>query len=246
MRTLQTLDTVIAAGADHSAASIARDLDMPVATVHRQITSLIAAGYLWRGRNGRCIAGPRLLRLSSQFDKNTIVTEIARPILDSVGARMKTTVHLGTLDADMVTYRLKAGDNSTSLFTRVGLQLEAYCSAMGKVLLSHLPVDRQRSYLSSEPFIALTPNTIVEPKKLEKELKKVREQGFARDEEEIQQGLTCIAVPVRTEAKEVTAAISASWHDATARTVQEGRVISLLREAAEEIERQWLAWSGEQ
>lgn len=244
MRTLRTLEAVIVASGEHSVLTIARDLDLPVATVHRQVASLIAAGYLSRGKNGRCFVGPRLLSLSSHFDERTILAEIAKPVLDHIAKRMKTTVHLGTFEGDMVTYRVKTGGNSNDLFTRIGLQLEAYCSGMGKVLLANLPPDKQSLYLSFGPFIPLTPNTIVDPEKLETELRKIREQGFARDDEEMQQGLTCIAVPVRIGTQQVVAALSASWQDSSERSMSENIVLSLLREAADEIESQWIAWSA--
>ena len=81
----------------------------------------------------------------------------------------------------MVTYRIKTGQGAGNLFTRVGMQLEAYCSGIGKMLLAHLPEEQQRAYLAGGPFPALTAKTITQPEALAQELERIRAQGFALD-----------------------------------------------------------------
>jgi IclR family transcriptional regulator, acetate operon repressor len=159
----------------------------------------------------------------------------AAPILDRLASRTRCAVQLGVFENDMVTYLVKAGQSAGELFTKVGMQLEAYCSGIGKVLLAHLPAQTQAEYLANGPFIALTDRTITDPVLLKAALADAATQGFAVDDEEVVPGLQCVAIPVRNLQGEVAAAISAS------RGVQGGvlrwrdRNLPLMQLAAQEI-----------
>jgi DNA-binding IclR family transcriptional regulator len=204
------LEAVIAEGSSRSIASIARDLGVPIATAHRQVASLVADGYLARQGAGFHIAGPRLLRLLGQLDEKQVIANCAAPVLHRLAGTLRCVVQLGTLEGDMVTYRIKTGAGAGHLFTRVGMQLEAYCSGIGKVLLAWLPENDREAYLATGPFPALTARTITAPAALRQELARVREQCHAMDVGEIAEGLRCIAVPIRSPDGLVRAAISAS------------------------------------
>ena len=209
-RALAMLEAVIAEGASRSIASIARDLGVPVATAHRQVASLIADGYLARQGAGFHVAGPRLLRLLGELDEKQVIANCAAPVLHRLAGNVRCVAQLGTLEGDMVTYRIKTGAGAGDLFTRVGMQLEAYCSGIGKVLLAWLPESDREAYLATGPFPALTARTITAPGALRRELAHVREAGYAIDDGEIAEGLQCLAVPVRSPDGRVIAAISAS------------------------------------
>ncbi len=126
------LDAVVEDGGRSSVASLARSLGMPVATAHRHISALVAAGYLSSAGYGRHIAGPRLCAMVQKVDEKQIITNVAAPILNRLAAKTGCVVQLGTFENDMVTYRLKTGESAGELFTKVGMQLEAYCSGIGK------------------------------------------------------------------------------------------------------------------
>ena len=145
-------------------------------------------------------------------------------------------VQLGTFENDMVTYRIKTGRGAGDFFTRVGLQLEAYCTGIGKVLLAHLPERERQAYLDTGPFPALTAKTITDPAHLRATLEDVRRDDFARDDEEIAEGLVCLAVPIRSADGTVAAAISASRSTAVAHRRSEAEMLAALHEAAAQIE----------
>ncbi len=207
-RSLAMLEAVIADGGTRSVAAIARDLGVPAATAHRQIHSLVEEGYLARHGRGGHVAGPRLLGLLGRLDEKQIIANAAAPVLHSLAAELGCVIQLGTLEGDMVTYRIKTGQGAGNLFTRVGMQLEAYCSGIGKMLLAHLPEEQQRAYLAGGPFPALTAKTITQPDALAQELARIRAQGFALDDREVAEDLFCVAVPIRQEGQRVLAAIS--------------------------------------
>jgi DNA-binding IclR family transcriptional regulator len=229
------LEAIIADGGQSSIAAIARSLSIPVATAHRQAATFEKEGYLRAGEDGRYAPGARLLRLLHQLDEKQIIANVAAPILRELAADIGCVVQLGTFENDMVTYRVKAGQGAPALFTAVGSQLEAYCSAIGKVLLAHLSDDERADYLASESFVALTPATITDPKKLAEQLQRAKEQGYATDDGEIAEDLFCIAVPIHAPGGTVPAALSISQFVSLGSRRSVGDAVPKMQEAARAI-----------
>ena len=209
-RTLVLLEAILGDREGRSVAAISADVGLPKATAHRQVATLLKESYLRRLQNGRLVAGPRLMALVQAVDQKQVLIAAAVPVLHRLARKLRCVAQLGTLDNDMVTYRIKTGRGAGDFFTRVGLQLEAYCTGIGKVLLAHLPPDVREAYLATGPFPALTQRTITDPTELRTELANVVAKGYAVDNEEIADGLLCYAVPVRTAQGGVVAAISVS------------------------------------
>jgi IclR family transcriptional regulator, acetate operon repressor len=240
-RTLSMLEAVIADGGRSNVAELARTISMPMATAHRQVTTLVAEDYLKPSGGGRHVAGARLLGLLHRLDEKQIIANVAAPLLHELAAQVRSVVQLGTFENDMVTYRIKTGRGASALFTRIGMQLEAYCSGIGKVLLANLPMAEREAYLAGGSFVALTTRTIVEPARLREELDAVRRQGFAIDDEEIALGLRCMAVPLRRSDGRVLAAISVSQALSSRGRLDDAPLRALLTETAQAIERQAFA-----
>src|SRR3546814_16531480 len=99
----------------------------------------------------------------------------------------------------MMTYLIKEGDAQDHTLSRQGMQLEAYCTGLGKALLAHMPETERHDYLSSGTFVPLTPNTLTTPEALSAELDRIRRYGYALDEQEIVKDLGCIAVPIQPD-----------------------------------------------
>lgn len=236
-RTLAMLEAVIADGGRSSIAELARQIGMPSATAHRQVTTLVAEDYLATSGGGRHFAGARLLALLQQVDEKQAVANVAAPLLHALAAKVRSIVQLGTFENDMVTYRIKTGKGAGSLFTQVGMQLEAYCSGMGKVLLANLPEEEREAYLAGGPFVALTDHTIVDPARLREELDKIRVQGFAIDDEEVVTGLRCMAVPLHRRDGKTVAAISVSQLVSSRHRLDDTSLLALLKKTAQDIER---------
>jgi IclR family transcriptional regulator, acetate operon repressor len=230
------LEAVLADRDGRTLASIATDIGMPRATAHRQVTTLLEERFLRRLPNGRFAAGPRLMALVQLLDEKQVIVAAAAPVLHRLAAQLRCVVQLGTLENDMVTYRIKTGQRAGDLFTKVGLQLEAYCTGIGKVLLAHLPEAQREAYIVSGPFPALTPKTITDPDKLREELETGRLLGFARDDEEIATGLKCLAVPITMPDNQVVAAISASFDAARLTPESEQAHLAMLMKSGREVE----------
>lgn len=234
---LDLLEAVLTAREGQSISAIAEQHDLPRATAYRQISSLIGTGYLIRLRSGLLAAGPRLLSLAQLVDNKQLIVAAAAPVLYRLAAKLGSIVQLGTLENDMVTYRVKTGAGAGDLFTKVGLQLEAYCTAIGKVLLAHLPKADREVYLANGPFPALTEHTITSPDHLRRELDEALRRGFATDLEEMCPGLVCLAVPIRGPDRQVLAAVSVSRLPSQTIHEVDRELLLIMQEAANEIER---------
>jgi DNA-binding IclR family transcriptional regulator len=232
-KTLALLEAILADREGQSVAAIAARIDLPRATAHRQVVTLLDQAYLRKLKSGQLVAGPRLSALARGIDGYHELVATAAPVLRKLSAKLGCISQLGTLENEMVTYRYKTGAHAGALFTLVSGQLEAYCTGLGKVLLAHLPERQREAYLASGPFPPLTPNTITQPDELRVELANVRSKGFAMDREEIAIGLVCYAAPVRLGSSSDVAAISVSSN----RYIDnEGAILSSVLEAAARIE----------
>jgi DNA-binding IclR family transcriptional regulator len=234
-RSLAMLEAILADREGRSVAAVARSVGLPGATAHRQVTTLVAEQFLARLPGGRLGPGPRLLALLRRVDEKQVIAAAAAPVLHRLASKVGSIVQLGTLENDMVTYRIKTGQGAKDLFTRTGLQLEAYCSGIGKVLLAYLPESERRAYLAAGPFVPLTAQTITDPALLAVALDQVRRQGFARDQGEIAEDLACLAVPIFQPDGSVPAAISVSRLTGRGRAPSSDGILPLLQAAAQEI-----------
>lgn len=230
------LEAVVEDGGRSNVSALARTIGMPVATAHRQVATLVTEGYLKPCGGGRHIAGPRLLGLMHRLDEKQVIANVAAPFLHRLAGELHAVVQLGTFENDMVTYRIKTGEGAGSLFTRIGMQLEAYCSGIGKVLLASLPQEQRAAYLATGPFVALTAKTIIDPVLLSMELAAVEEQGFAIDNGEIADDLRCMAVPIRHPDGRVLAGISVSQSGPPFRHT-DNYLLDRLKTAAAEVEK---------
>ncbi len=234
-RSLAMLEAILADRDGRSLTAIAQAIGLPRATAHRQVTTLVAERFLARLPGGHFGPGPRLLALLQMVDAKQVITAAAAKVLHRLAGKVGSIVQLGTLEGDMVTYRIKTGRGAKALFTRTGLQLEAYCSGIGKVLLAWLPEAERRAYLAAGPFVALTARTITDPALLAVVLDQVRARGYATDEGEIVDDLECLAVPIFHPDGSVPAAISLSRLTGRGKTPAAESLLPLLRGAAQEI-----------
>lgn len=193
-----------------SLAAAADELGLPLSTLHRLAQVLVDQNYLIRLGRGRYCLGTAILHLATGLRMEDLLVAVGRPIVADLARQARASVHLGVFDGEMVTYLVKQSFGREKLFSTEGMQLEAYCSGIGKVLLAHLPDAAREQYLAAGSFVPLTPQTITEPALLRSELLSVRQRGWAMDDEEILAGLRCLAVPVHDGKGGVCAALSAS------------------------------------
>ena len=209
-KSLDLLELIVRDGGAAPLRTHAEALGLAVSTAYRLAATLRRRGLLAPARRGHYVAGLRLVELARCADRNVILAAAARPVLRQLARATGATAHLGVFDADMLTYLVKEHVAGVDLFTREGGQLEAYCSAVGKTLLAFMSRAEQDAYLATAPFLPLTGRTVVDPGLIRRSLEQIRVQGFALDDGEISDDLSCVALPLRDPAGSVSAAVSLS------------------------------------
>lgn len=198
-------------------ADIADELGMSRSTTHRYVITLVALGYLEQGASRKYRLGLRVTDLGMSALNSTGLREHARPYLEELRQRSSYTTSLGVLDGTEVLYMDRArsfrrGQGQIDMGLQPGSRVPAYCTAIGKMLLAHLPEDQQRDILAEIKPSKHGPNTIIAKKALRAVLEGVREEGLATDDQEFAPGLVAIAAPIRNEDRDVVAAINLAAH----------------------------------
>jgi IclR family acetate operon transcriptional repressor len=213
---------------------------LPKASGHRLVQTLEELGAIARGPNGRYRLGMMFVSLYHNVAVSELLHAVAAPILQRFSSSMEFTLHMGILENGMVTYICKvAGKAGFPSHTRVNMQHEAYCSALGKILLGGLSTDEFESFLHDGDFVALTPNTITDRSVLRAEVERARLLGYATDREESSLGLCCVAVPIFAAQGQIIAAISACGSPSQITDQKQDYVRAVLRTVAQEIGRKF-------
>ncbi|WP_164527982.1 IclR family transcriptional regulator [Georhizobium profundi] len=179
---------------------------MTVPTAHRFLRTLLSTGALDLLPNHRYVIGSALRGIAFADAATNSAAAVLAHHVQQLAAHVRETAHVATLDKDMVRYVAKAEtQRSLKIVTQIGTALEAYCTGVGKVLLAHKPGEYVERYLKGGDLIALTPRTLTHPDALVAELRKIREQGYALDDEEFETGLRCVAAPVRVNGSTIAA-----------------------------------------
>ncbi|WP_177204244.1 IclR family transcriptional regulator [Sphingobium sp. AP50] len=232
-RTLDVLEAVARLGST-SLPEVQAHCGLSMATAHRILQSLIERGFVMRTGRADYRLGSAAITLADGVSLRDILAPAARPHLLKLAKQTKSHAHLGVWKDAMVAYQVKQRFGKVPVHSAEGAQLEGYCSALGKILLSALPDDELERYLDDGAFVALTPHTITDPEQLRAEIAVVRSRSWAADNEEIALGLRCVAVPVRGQNGQILAAISVSRVGPSPRA-EATALLPLLRDAAEDI-----------
>lgn len=231
-RALSLLSAVLADDGRRTISAVAEHVGLPLSTTHRLVATLVRHKLLTRTGRGHYVAAHRLAMAGGKGPARRGLALVARPVLRRLAIASQSAAHLGVLEGDMVTYLVKESGSGRDLFTREGMQLEAYCSAVGKMLLAHLPDKALDSYFAGGPLVPLTSRTMTDEIQLRAHLANICSNGHAIDDREIAPDLFCIAVPIRSTDGAVIAAISCS----TDPDCHIENMVSLLRETASAIE----------
>jgi IclR family KDG regulon transcriptional repressor len=159
--------------------------------------------------------------------------ELLTPIMTSLYEASRETVHLGVLlDGEVALLGRLHGRRTTPHSLHLGSRFPAHCSAMGKAMLAHDPVAADA--LIARGLTARTPRSITAPQRFRAELQHVRETGIATSDQEARPNLSCVAIPLRDQARRPVAALSISG---PSRGFDGHRNSLMLRAVAAEAER---------
>jgi DNA-binding IclR family transcriptional regulator len=199
----------------HDAVSLkqlSRETGLHPSTAHRILGAMAASGFVERAQAGAYRLGIRLLELGNIVKSRINIREIALPFMQALHARLGESVNLGVRHDDEIVYveRTSSGRSSVRVVHLVGARAPLHATAVGKLFLVEDGVQKLREYVKRTGLPGFTPTTLTSLPALEKELDRVRRHGVAFDNEEIEQGLRCIAAPVRDDTGELIAGLSVS------------------------------------
>lgn len=210
-RVFDILEALSSSRKPMSLAEVSKATGLSKSTTYRILTSMVDRRYVERDEDGGYNLGYKFIETaSSRINSLELLTE-AKPCLSRMLWDLNLTTHMGVLEGADVVYMEKMDVYPhTRLYTQVGYRSPAFCSSMGKCLLSCLSGDELARVLDCCDFKRYTPYTICSREDLVEHLRKVRVQGWAMDNEEYQLGHRCIGAPVFDYRGEAVAAISAS------------------------------------
>ncbi|AZV57662.1 IclR family transcriptional regulator [Clostridium sp. AWRP] len=190
---------------------ISTQLGYAASSTHALLKTLLENGYLYIDEMKRYMLGPKLIQLGKSASSHMSINKIAQPLLEETMEELEETIFMAVLFKEEVTYVAKANSYKTvTTNAQIGSRKPIYCTGLGKVFLAFMDTDERSLILNNLDFKKFTNNTATSKEALLKQLVSFKSQGYAIDDEEIEEGLYCIAVPVFDASKRVIAALSAS------------------------------------
>jgi IclR family KDG regulon transcriptional repressor len=191
---------------------LARSTRLAKPTVYRFLLTLRELGYVKKDEGDRWFLTMKLFAVGSRALDHIDLVRVARPVAQRLSAELGETVHLGILDGNEAIYVLKIESKYTiRMYSRVGKKIPLYCTAIGKTLLADLDAAERTALLAEMKLVPFTPHTIRDQGALERVLADVAARGLAEDAEEHEEGIICLAAPVRDHSGRAVAALSVSW-----------------------------------
>jgi IclR family transcriptional regulator, acetate operon repressor len=179
---------------------LTRAVASPKPTVHRALAALCRFGFAARNGHGRYVLGDEFLRLAfAHHEARPDHLRIA-PVLTTLTERYGETAHYAVLDGHTVVYRAKVDPaaGALRLTSTVGGRNPVHSTAVGKLLLAYALADDDAvtAWVGDRVLAQRTPHTLTSAEALAAELRTIRAQGYAVDDQENEPGIVCLAVPV--------------------------------------------------
>jgi IclR family pca regulon transcriptional regulator len=214
-------------------ADIARRTGWSRAAVRRLLITLQLLGYATHTGSVYRL-GTRILRLGFAFLSSQPLATLAAPVLEDLSAKIHESCSVSVLEGDEIVYLARSATKRVmSVNLSIGSRLPAWCTSMGRVLLAALPDEAVASLLAGVALQALTPRTLIDKGELLAEIARVRQQGYALVDEELEVGLRALAVPIVTRSGRTVAAMNTGVHAARiSRQELLERLLPELRKAA--------------
>src|SRR4051794_9700553 len=209
-RVVDILETFATIGPELGVSDVSRALGLKKATAHRLLASLPRRGLVAQDPvTRRYRLGMKLWELGSLATSQLDWVDRVKPFLQHLTDVTGETSHLAVLNDGQVLYVDKVeSTRSLRMPSQVGKRLPVHCTGVGKALVAFLPEEVLKGVLARRGMPRMTAHTVTDRDTFLRQLGEVRERGYAVDNEEIDEGLTCIAAVVRDHTSHVVAAIS--------------------------------------
>ncbi|GAA0742268.1 IclR family transcriptional regulator [Clostridium oceanicum] len=189
---------------------LTKEFKLAKTTIFGILSTLEYKDMVYKDENSNYYLGIKNYTYGKIYERNFDLKEIIHPFLEKLAKKYNETVHMAMEENEQVLYvdRVKSS-HAVRLASNIGGYDSLYCSAIGKLILAYKSQCQIDDYINKTDFKKRAPNTITEALKLKAELENIKSKGLSIDNEELEQGLICVAAPIFTNSK-FTAAISIS------------------------------------
>lgn len=210
LRAMRVMEVIASSPVPPQLAEVCKAVGLPKPTVFRILATLELAGLVGREPGSkRYHCGPRLNALAGEVLLNSPVRAARHAILEELVEQTGETCNLTIPNGSSVMYLDRV---ETAWPLRIALaagsRVPLHASASGKLFLAHMQKRSRERFVRQSPLVRHTQKTLTDPRILGDELERIREQGYATDDEEYLAGICCLAVPVHDADGRVVAALA--------------------------------------
>jgi len=216
---------------------VAEAVSTTKATARRVLRSLVASGYA--DFDGHTFdLTPRVLRLGYAYLSSRTIIQLAEPVLRELRSKSGLSASMSVLDGEEIVIVARAPtDQLVTIRSDIGSRLPAFCTSMGRAILSGLPEAQMERIIRSELTKPLTPRTETDPKHLIEAVKEIKRRGYSLVDQEIENGLVSMAMPVRDAQVGRRYAVCVSAHTSQMNAEDmPGKALNYLREAVRTLD----------
>ncbi|MBC5811613.1 MAG: IclR family transcriptional regulator [Candidatus Eremiobacteraeota bacterium] len=210
-RTIDVLEALATRRGATGISELSHIVGLHVSTVHRLLATLVARGYVRQDpESSRYHLGAQVFALAGAAEVHLDLRLVARPYLERLMRVSGETANLVTIGGSEAVYLDQVASlHLVKMFTTPGSRAPLYCTGGGKVMLAYKPEAFVAEALRG-PLRRYTPHTLTTRAAIEQQLIRVRALGYATDDEEMEEGVRCLAVPIFDRRDEVAGALSVS------------------------------------
>lgn len=206
------LECFDASNPEMTLSEIARKVGLSPAAARRSLITLTALGYVGRN-NKRFHLRPKIMTLGSAFYFSARIDEVIQPFLRDLVAKFGDASSVGTLDGKDVIYIAHSSvQRARRAAAVVGARYPAYATSLGRVLLAGLTDEKLDNYFDGLVMEPLTPRTLANPAALRAEIDRVRETHYSTTVDQLDYGITALAVPICSLDGRTIAALNTSGY----------------------------------
>jgi IclR family transcriptional regulator, KDG regulon repressor len=237
-RALAILEYVAHKSGGVTNAEISAHFSVATSTTSYILSRLEREGYLRRdSENGRYEMGLKIVALSHGALRDMGLRRVAEPVLHRLSAETHVSALIGILERGqvMIVDKVEKPDLAR-IDMDIGVRYPAHTTALGKVLLAHMPPERISGLFDHYRLAKTSPNTINSKARLLSEFETVRKQGYATSDGELFLGIRAVAAPIFDVSGEVPASVSVTGITVS---VEDMHIINSVKVAAREISRRF-------
>ena len=211
-RMMNLLDALAVHEDSTSLKNLAEETDLHPSTAHRILNDLVACRLVERGDGGTYRLGLKLLELGNLVKARLSVREAAQAPMRALHKLTGETINLSVRQGDEIVYidRAYSERSGMQVVRAIGGRAPLHLTSVGKLFLASDDPNQVRAYVTRTGLAGHTRNSITDLGKLDSELNQVRKFGHARDNEELELGVSCVAAEIFDDSGKLVAGLSLS------------------------------------